>query len=263
VVGSVVMNPGEAFDPNPFFLAIEFGLGAIIVLVKIMGRRFPAFNKRWMDWVEFGFLAIATLILMRFAFPGWAKLAGVKNTLIFVVPYVAVALWIAVMLLFASALQVSKKRLDEFDAKNEEKASEIESRIDDLRREATESNQVQEARLNNAREEFSVSLGSLREITKAHSEELQNSAIFRNQVLDELVKIIGNARLDVDPKTKRITRVAQATYPNIEDLSEVVVEMRQDLRNYGVKLTHHQNEEAERDLSPEELLGKIAKKDRV
>jgi hypothetical protein len=108
------MNPGESFDPNPFFLGVELGLGAVIVGGRIVRRHFPKiFRESWMDWFEWLVLIVATLVLMRFAFPGWARLTNAKSILHFVVPYAAIVLWVLVMLAFASALRNQRKDLED------------------------------------------------------------------------------------------------------------------------------------------------------
>jgi hypothetical protein len=111
------MNQVESFDPNPFFLAVELGLGAIFVLGRIMRRRFPKLKEIWMDWFEASVLVLTTIVLMRFAFPGWAKVSSVKNALLFIVPYVSIALWTLVMLRFSSALQNAARQIEDLKTK--------------------------------------------------------------------------------------------------------------------------------------------------
>ena len=107
------MNQPEAFDANSFFLALEFGVGTLVIFGKpFMRKRFPKLDETWFEGSAF---ALATLILMWFAFRNVVKVPNVKNVIVFCVPYVVVALWVLVMLRFSSTLQATRKRLEEID----------------------------------------------------------------------------------------------------------------------------------------------------
>ena len=105
------MNQPDAFDANSFFLALEFGVGTLVIFGKpIMRRWFPKFDETWFEGSAFG---LATLILMWFAFRRVVRVPDVRNVVVFCVPYIVVALWILVMLRFSSAVQTNKKRIEE------------------------------------------------------------------------------------------------------------------------------------------------------
>jgi uncharacterized protein YacL len=71
---------------------------------------------------------------------------------------------------------------------------------------------------------------------------LTDNSSFQSTVLDELVKILGKPRFDVN-KAGKIVGAPQPRYSNIQDISEVIVEMRQDLRDAKVILTPSIGEE--------------------
>jgi len=108
------MDQPAGFDANSFFLALEFGVGTLVLFGKpLMRKWFPKFDETWFEGSAFG---LATLILMGFAFRRVVKVPDLGNVIVFCVPYVVVALWIMVMLRFSSALQANKRRIEEVQA---------------------------------------------------------------------------------------------------------------------------------------------------
>lgn len=210
----------------------------------------PRLNPRTAEIIA-GVLVVTVLGCIFFL--GLPQLLSVEARLGAILLNLAFALWAMLVLHFALQTQANARRGLQYEnrlAGLEKKLSGFETPVADqlaavsasLLKAMEQYDQTQSARVSGAREDFSASLSSLRGIVGANTEELKNNAAFRSQVLDELVKILGKPRLDVNKRGK-IVGSPKPRYSNIEDISEVIVEMRKDVRDFGISLTPSQGDD--------------------
>jgi multisubunit Na+/H+ antiporter MnhG subunit len=146
---------------------------------------------------------LVVTVLGCICFLGLPQLLSVEARLGAILLNLAFALWAMLVLHFALQSQSNKRKVDEVSRSLEE---EVSRRLEEI------------------------------------EGKLKNNASFQSTVLDELVKILGKPRFDVN-KAGKIVGAPQPRYSNIEDISEVIVEMRQDLRGAQVILTPSIGEE--------------------